>query len=30
MNLHLKHNIKILVSNSSLDEDMLKTAKEFI
>lgn len=30
MNLHLKLNIKILVSNSSLDEDMLKTAKEFI
>ena len=30
MNLHLKLNIKILVSNSSLHEDMLKTAKEFI
>lgn len=30
MNLRLKLNIKILVSNSSLDEDMLKTAKEFI
>ena len=30
MDLSLQLNIKILVSNSSSDEDMLKTAKEFI